>query len=216
MDIPKLAQKRPRWSLKASFLTALGILCVTTLLVLLAVKKSIWAELEIVTVAISCMMFAYLTTVLHLGVRFDKNERFVIDWPKGRPFDLMDVSVQGAPDTGGLFTELGAESGIAGLLLGLLVDIVASLVLIIVIPVILWLGMNAILAVPIVVGLPLFYFYRRALRGIVLRGRRCRGSIGLSLFHAFTSTIGYTFWFYGIFFLAHRVDQFFKIGERSL
>ena len=49
MKANTLRNTRPRWSLKSSFYTVLGILILATPLVLLTVKKSIWVELEMIT-----------------------------------------------------------------------------------------------------------------------------------------------------------------------
>jgi hypothetical protein len=198
---------RTRWSIKSSFFTALGILVVITPLVLLTVKKSIWTELEILTVIISAIMLVYLTVVLFLGVRFDMKERFAIAWPKGEAPSVLDAATYFPGDTGGLFTELGSEAGILGMIVGFLLDILASILLVFLIAVVLWIGFNGILAAILAVATPLFFFYGRVLKSIVLKGRRCRGNVGLSLLHALKSTLGYTVWFYGLFMLAHYVSQ---------
>lgn len=194
---------RPRWNLKSSFYTALGIVAVVTPLVLLTVRKSIWTELEVLTGIVSAIMFAYLTVILFLGVRFDRNERFTIAWPKGKPTDFAL-----APgDFCGWFTQLGAEAGILGVIVGMLLDIVATFVIVFAVSFLLWIGFNGILAVILAVCLPLFFFYRRVLRSIVTKGRRCRGNIRASLFQSFKSTLGYAVWFYGIFLLAQYVEH---------
>ena len=91
MNKGKLRSPRPRWSAKSSFLAAVGILGVVTPLVLLVVHKSIWTDLEVITAAVAGIMFAFLTAVLHAGVRFDKSERFSIAWPKTNSLDVMDA-----------------------------------------------------------------------------------------------------------------------------
>jgi hypothetical protein len=199
---------RPRWSLKSSFYTAVGIVALVTPLVLLTIGKSIWTELEILTLVISALMFIYLTAVLYLGVRFNKNERFAIEWPKGDPADIFDASLYFPGDTGGFFTGLGAEAGILGAIIGFILDVVATLILAYAISLLLWIGFNGVAVLVPAVGLPLFFFYRRALRAIVLKGRRCQGKPGRSMLHALKSTLGYAVWFYGIFMLAHHIQRF--------
>jgi hypothetical protein len=207
MKPPSLRYPRPRWSLKASFYTALGIIILITPLVLLIVKKSLWTELEILTGIISAMMFIYLSVILFLGVRFDKHERIIIEWPRGDPFSLSDASSYIPGETGGFFTELGSEAGIPGIIIGFILDMVATVVIVLVISLLLWIGLNGIEAVILAVCIPLYFFYRRALRAIVVKGRCCRGNIGASLLQSLKSTLGYAVWFYGIFIMARYVEQ---------
>ena len=152
-------------------------------------------------------MFLYLTIILFLGVRFDKNERFVIEWPKGDPTSIFDAASFAPGDTGGFFTEIGSEAGLLGIVIGFILDIIATIVIVFVISILLWIGLNGILAVSLAVCVPLFFFYRRALRSVVTKGRRCQGNIKASLLHALKSTLGYTIWFYGIFMIAHHIEQ---------
>ena len=203
-----LRNTRPRWSLKSSFYTVLGILILVTPLVLLTVKKSIWTELEIVTGIISAIMFAYLSVILYFGVHFNKHERIIVDWPKASPIDISDAGSYITGDFGGgFFTDLGSELGIPGIVIGFILDIFATFIIVCLISLLLWIGLNGIEAMILAVCIPLYFFYRRALRAIVIRGRRCRGNIGVSLLRAFKSTLGYAVWFYGIFTLAHYVEQ---------
>jgi cellobiose-specific phosphotransferase system component IIC len=206
MKANTLRNTRPRWSLKSSFYTALVILILVTPLVLLTVQKSIWTELEMITGIISAMMFIYLAVILYQGVRFDKNERIIIDWPKESPIRLSDAGSYVTGDFGGFFTELGSEAGIPGLIIGFILDIFATFIIVFLISLLLWIGLNGIEAV-LAVSIPLYFFYRRALRAIVIRGRRCRGNIVASLLQALKSTLGYAVWFYGIFMLAHYVEH---------
>ena len=67
MNKGKLRSPRPRWSVKSSFLAAIGTLAVVTPLVLLIVHKSIWTELEAVTAAVSVLMFAFLGPRIEIG-----------------------------------------------------------------------------------------------------------------------------------------------------
>jgi Trk-type K+ transport system membrane component len=76
-----------------------------------------------------------------------------------------------------------------------------------VISLLLWIGLNGIGAVILAVCIPLYFFYRRVLRAIVIRGRRCRGNIRASILQALKATLGYAVWFYGIFTLAHYLEH---------
>ena len=207
MNFGKQISARPRWSLKSSFITALGIIAIITPLILLTVKKSIWTELEIVTGIISVIIFCYLSMVLYLGVRFDKKERFVIEWPQGNLNSLMDATSLIPDDISGVFTDMGSEAGIPGMIIGFILDVIVSIVLVFLISLLFWLGFNGILAVIIAVCLPLFYFYRRVLRSIILRGRNCRANPRLSMIHSIKYTLGYSLWFYGVFCGARLIQQ---------
>jgi len=184
-----------------------GIFIIVTLTVLITLKRSIWAELEIITGVMALFMFAFLMTALYLGVRFDKRERFSIDWPQGSPNDLIDASGYVPGDSSGFFTEAGSEAGILGIIIGFILDILVTIILIYVIAFIIWLGLNVFLAAILSLSLPLFYFYRRTLREIVARGKYCRGHLMKSAMLAFKSTLGYSIWFYIIFFMAHQIEQ---------
>lgn len=192
--------------MKSSFLTALILLIAVTALVFLTVHKSIWTELEIVTAGVALLMFAFLTVVLHHGVRFDKNERFSVAWPEISALDLIDASSSFTPDIDS-FIDCGADAGPLGIILGVLLSVVGSVVLTVIISLLLWFGVNVIWAVVVAVSLPLFYFYRRSLRSIVVKGRTCRGDWSRSAGHAFLSTLLYTAWFYVIFVLAHHIEK---------
>jgi hypothetical protein len=71
-------------------------------------------------------MFAFLTVVLHHGVRFDKNERFSIACPGISPLELLNSSF--TPDIDS-FIDCGAEAGPLGIILGILLSVVGSVVL---------------------------------------------------------------------------------------
>lgn len=192
---------RPRWSARTSFAVALGIIATTAPIVLFLIRKSIWEELEVVTGAVACALFVYFSVILYLGVRFDADRKAHIEWPVGRPADFADA-VSFVPGDG-FFTELGSEGGCLGMLLGFLLDLVAALVIAVVVAAVLWLGVNAMVALFI----PLFFLHRRFLRYVVTRGRHCRGQAGRSLFHGLASAALYTCWFYAIFFLAHTIHE---------
>ena len=198
-------QFRPRWSMKSSFMTGVALSIAVTVIVLMTVHRSIWTELEIVTAGVALLMFAFLTVVLHHGVRFDKNERFSVVWPNSSPLEILDAT----PDTPGLdsFINFDLDDGPLGWIFGALLGVAGSVVLTVMIPLVLWIGVNAVWAVVIAVSLPLFYFYRRILRSIVVKGRACRGNWSRATGHACLSTILYTAWFYVIFVLAHHIDK---------
>lgn len=90
--VKRLMPPRPKWSLKTSFLFSILLLILLTLLIFFTVHQSFWAELEIVTASIAVLMFGYFSVILYLGVRFDRNERFAIVWPKGDPTALLDAN----------------------------------------------------------------------------------------------------------------------------
>ena len=200
---------RPKWSLRSSFHAALGIAIVVSLVGIVVLRQSIWAELEIITGILALCMFAFLTTVLYLGDRFDKRERYSIDLPKGSPGDWVDATCYTPGETSGIFTEAGAEAGLLGLIIGFIVDVLVTIVLVYIIAAILWAGLNLLLGAVACFSIPLFYFYRRVLRGIVAKGRSCRAHRARSVLYSLRSTTGYALWLYAIIFLAHLVHRSF-------
>lgn len=169
-------------------------------IVVFAVHKSVWVELEIVTAVLSGLLFVYFTVILHQGVRFTKDRKALIDWPVGRPTSLADYLL--IPDTG-YFTAAGAEWGCLGILIGFLLDVAAVIVLVFLISVLLWLGISAIAAVILF----LYWVHTRWLRYLVTTGRHCRGNWAKSLAHGAVTSLRFTLWFYAAFFLAQRIDQ---------
>lgn len=199
--------KRPRWSTRTSFIAGLCLLGFLTPLTLITVHRSIWQELEIITGALSLLAFVYLTAVLYKGVRFDKSEGFSVDWPQVRPGEMLKAMDWTPVDSGGFFTEAGAEAGLLGAVVGFLLDLLVSIFLAALISMVIWLGLNAAVGIILAVFLPVFYLYRRSLRFIVARGRTCRGSFGKSVLYALGATALYTVWFYAIFHAAHHFSR---------
>ena len=104
MKFPAPRSPRPKWSVRTSFAVALGIIAITTPIVLFIVRKSIWEELEMVTAAVACALFVYFAAILYLGVRFDADRKAHVEWPIGRPADFADPASYIPGD--GFFTEL--------------------------------------------------------------------------------------------------------------
>jgi hypothetical protein len=205
IQIMKLRVKKPKrskWSFKTNFWGAISIVLLVALVVLIFLKKSIWVELEIIVGVISLFIFIYLYYVLYHGIRFDNNEKYTITW---KNIDADSLSSATIIDTGFGFTAAGAESGILGLVVGFLLDIIISIVLSLLIAVLLWIGLNFILTAIVVLTIPLFYIFRRSLRYIVAKGRRCYKNSRKSFFFAIKSTIAYTVWLYCLIFLGHYI-----------
>jgi hypothetical protein len=201
----KKHSRRPKWSLKTSFLVALGILSLTIPLILLTVDNSIWARLELITAIISIFIFAFLFLVLYQGVRFDKNERYELQWVK-RPEKFLDSTSE--MEFGGVFSQ--SADDLVGFLIGIILDALIAIVLGIVIALLFWLGVNLIMGAITAVTIPLYFLFRRSIRYIVVRGRMCRGKIGKSLWYALRYTVINTIWFYMILF----IGQYLVIAER--
>ena len=209
MNIGRSLFKRPGWSLKSSFLAALGLVAVITCMICLTVRKSVWVELEIVALALAPIMFVYMATVLYLGVRFDKKERFSVDWQSWRDrSNVIDNAVDIIPiDFEFSFTALGAEAGILGIIIGFIADVLASVFLMVLISFVLWFGINVLPEAVVIIFFPLFYFYRRSLRYLVAKGRVCKGNLGKSALHAFLSSVMYSMWFYLMVFAGHYISK---------
>jgi Flp pilus assembly protein TadB len=195
------ANRRPRWSLKTSFQAMLGILLVVTPLIIIIVEKSIWVKLELITAVVTVFIFGYLCLILYYGVRFDKRERYQFPGVAEKSAEWLESGADAVP--GGGFIEAGAAEGLGGLLVGILLEILATLIVTVLLVLILWIGMNLIVGAIALVGIPLFFLFRRSLRYVVGRGRRCHGDLGKSLAYAFYYTIVNALWFYLILFSAH-------------
>ena len=196
--------KRPRWSLTTHFWGAVTIVLLVSLTTFLVLKKPVWAELEILIGVLSLFMFAYFFLLLYHGVRFDKNERYLILWPSQLP-DWLNTTP--ALDTGGTFTEGGAEAGPLGILLGFLLDLVASIVLTFLLAVVLWLSLNVFVTAVVVLGAPLFFLFRRSVRYVVAKGRTCHQDSGRACWFALRATLVNTLWFYAILEGAHYIAR---------
>jgi hypothetical protein len=165
------------------------------------VHRSVWEELEVVTGVLAALMFAYFAVILHQGIRFTKERRALIDWPRGRPTEVMDA-LAWSPDVW-FFTEAGAESGVIGLVVGVILDIVAMIILTFLAGLLLWLGANAIVAIVLF----LFWVHARWLRYLVTTGRHCRGRWARSLLHSGFTTVRFAMWFYLAFFIARKIGE---------
>jgi hypothetical protein len=197
---------RPKWSFETHFWAAVVIAAIANACVLLISKKNIWVELEIIVGVLSLICFAYFLFLFYYGIRFEKKETYSIVWKPFR-FDGSWFDTLGMVDTGGLFTEAGAEAGPLGCVVGLLLDLVVSIILIIVIAFLLWFGINIVTTGIIVLLLPLYLLFRRSLRVAIARGRTCRGNLGKSLKFAFLVTITNMVWLYLIIFTGHHISR---------
>ncbi|NOT58159.1 MAG: hypothetical protein HOP18_26445 [Deltaproteobacteria bacterium] len=196
----RLKPKRPRWSLRTNFFGAIGVIVLVSLITIFALKKSLWIELEIILGILSLFMFTYFFLLLYHGVRFDRNETFLITW---RPSfsDLSDASSY--IDTGGTFTGGGAEAGPLGLVIGFLLDLLVSILLTFLLAVVLWLGLNVVVTVIVVLGTPLFFLFRRSVPYIVAKGRACHQDFSRAGWFALRATVFNTLWFYAMVLGAH-------------
>jgi len=202
--------KRPKWSLKTSFVAAIVLFIAVTILVFALVEKSVWARLELITSILAGLCFIYLWAVLYAGVRFDKKERYEFRWVGWKP---VEWAAQTPADTGGIFTGAGAEAGPLGCLAGFLLDIVVSLLITILLAFLFWLGANILMTAVIAIFIPLFFLFRRSLRIVAARGRRCRGDLRKSFAYALVYTALNAVWFYAILFAAHYIA--FKTGMKA-
>ena len=206
MDSKRSIFIRPHWSLRSSFLTALCLLAIVTTVILVTVKKSLWLDLEIVTTVLAPIMFVYMTVVLYLGVKFEKEKGFSVNLNWREIINVADLlNVTTVFDIGFPFSMLFSEAGRLGLVLGIILDLIVSVLLIVFICAVLWFGINALPETIVIIFFPLFYFYRRSLRYLVVRGRAYRGNLGKAMIHAFFASIIYSAWFYTIILVSHYV-----------
>lgn len=111
-------------------------------------------------------------------------------------------------NTGGTFTEGGAEAGPLGIIIGFLLDLLVSAVIAFVIAVILWLSFNLVVTGVVFISIPLFFLFRRSIRYIVAKGRTCHGNVGKSFLFALRATVTNTVWLYAILATAHYMARF--------
>jgi len=144
--------RRPRWSLSTSFWEAGIVILLVSCLTFFGLKKSLWAELEILVGILSLFMFMYFFLLLYHGVRFDKREQDLMPW-RAKLTDWLDASP--SVDMGWTFTEGGAEAGPLGLVVGFLLDLLVSIVLTVLLAVVLWLSLNVFVTAVVLLGTPL-------------------------------------------------------------
>lgn len=202
MDSNAKPGRRPKWSLQTSFWFMLGIGAIVSAIVTLTLKKSIWVELEIVLACLSLCLFGFVFAVLYWGVVFDRNESLDVRW-RGGEFGRWLDSVG---DVGRL--DLGGEDPLS-CLLGLLLGLVLSVVLSFLIAAILWLGFGAMMTAVAVIALPLFFVFRRILRGAVVQGRRCRGRAGAAAASALAATAANMIWLYLVLIGGYAISRYF-------
>jgi Ca2+/Na+ antiporter len=199
---PSRRRRRPRWGLKAHFIAALIVAGATTAVVLFLVDVSLWQRLEAVVLALFLVVFAYSWFVLYRGVRFDKRERFHLQWLSSDPSDFMVVG----PDvTLGVFTEAGAEEGPLGCAVGFVLDVIVSVVLALLLTFVLWLGANLLVVSITALAIPVFFVFSRLLRLVVARGRKCCGNKTRALSHALVFAAVSSAWLYVVLYAAHQL-----------
>jgi len=188
--------------MKTNFWGTIGVALLVSLVTLLVLKKSLWAELEILIGILSLFMFAYFFLLLYHGVRFDRNESYLITW-RSNLADWLDTTAH--VDTGGAFTEGGAEAGPLGLVVGFLLDVLLSILLTLLLAVVLWLSMNVLVTTVVLLGTPLFFLFRRSVRYVVAKGRSCHKDSRKAFWFALRATLLNTLWLYAILLGAHYI-----------
>jgi hypothetical protein len=201
MTPPPAKRVTPKWSLASSFWFVSWVTVIVVFVVFLTSHQSVWMELEMATAVLTGLMFMYFSVILHQGVRFNDARRAIIDWPSSTPRSILE-GIDIAPEFG-FFSELGAELGIVGLILGFILDLVAMFVLAFLICWMFWLGCNVLLAVIVF----LYWVHRRWLRYLVTRGRRCRGNWPRCLWHGGKVALIYGFWFYLAIVAARQIAE---------
>jgi hypothetical protein len=200
----QLKVRRPRWSLATSFWGAAIVILLVSCLTLFVLKKSLWTELEILIGILSLFMFGYFFLLLYHGVRFDKREQQLIRW-RASLADWLETTP--SVDTGGTFTEGGAEAGPLGLVVGFLLDLLISIVLTLLLAVVLWLSLNVFVTAVVLLGTPLFFLFRRSVRYVVAKGRLCHKDSSRAFWFALRATLTNTVWLYAILEGAHYIAK---------
>lgn len=181
MTAPAPRRQRPRWSAKSSFIYSICLTGIVATLVLALGKRSIWFELELTVGILAVCFFLFLTYVLYHGVAMDQRERF-------------EFAFIGPPEVGSGWAEaldfpISVADDLAGCLGGLVLGLLGVIMLAVLLPILLWIGINLFIATIALLVLPMFFLYRVSLRQIVVRGRGCRGRLGKSVGFAAVYTL---------------------------
>jgi len=197
--------RRQRWSARVLGGGALVLLAAVAAPIWMMRNASVWQRLEVATLLLSVVMFAFLFWALYFGIRLDARERLHVRWAHWSETRLKED--WSTIDIGSSFTETLGSDSIGGFIVGILLDILVSLALAFAISVVLWLGVNAMIAVILITVLPGFYLFRRSLRVVLAQGRHCRGRVWRAGFFALRTTVLYTIWLHAIFLVASQVSK---------
>lgn len=198
--------RRPRWSLKILFGVVAFLIVVCALIACVVSTKSLLLRLEVLTLVLSAGLFGFLWTALYRGVRVDARERLQIDWAPRRLTDCdpgIDIGL--GADAIELCTTAGAEHGPVGLVVGFLAGLLLTVGLSVVVAVVVWIGLHAAVATALILIVPAFVLFRRTIRGVLVRGRTCRGRWLKSFAYALGMTALYTSWLQAILFGAKLI-----------
>jgi Ca2+/Na+ antiporter len=194
-----------------SFWAGVSILVLSTFIVFLLLRKPVWAELEFTVLVISAITFLFYFYILYHGVRFDRNEKYSIS---GRSVEFptwLDTFDVGWLDLGIDFGE-----GFLGVIVSLIVGLLIALLAVVLIGLLIWVGANLITVGLPVLFLPLYMVFRRAVRYVAAKGRRCFGKAVPSALFAFRATLVNMGWVYIVIYLGHRLSlHLHKIGRLS-
>lgn len=205
-------RKRVRWSILVQFCAAVCIALLTSVLVILLLKKSLWSELEIIVGVLSFFYLIYAFLIFYKGVRLNKKEKYTFQWIS-QPEILSQAYLPVGIDTTDFgFTSALSSEGPLGCLLGLILDVFVSFVIVLAIAALLWLGMNVLLTAIVALCLPLFYLFRRSLRVAIARGRACHKKAGKSIMQATITTVTNMGWLYLVIFVGHHCYNWLKIN----
>ncbi len=193
--------KRPKWSLKSTFLYLCAAVLLVVPLIVFLFDGSIWARLELATTVLAVGLFLFLSHVLYHGLRFEGDRRFSLIRRRANSADF--TSYFACDSFVGLFSTLGEVGGLAGLLIGFLLDVIVSLLLSLLVAALFWLGTNVLIVSISALLLPLYLIFRRFLMYVVWYGRSSRGRLGKSFFAAACYTAASTLWLYAVLFFGH-------------
>ena len=144
---------------------------------------------------LSSAFFTFITVGLYRGLKMKDNLGKLtakFDWKKIEPLKNIDSSNTDIPVVG---------DGIAGIILSVILWIIVSVIL----SVLLWLfGAFLWISVLLFIGM-LYWIFFRALRLVFKKSPDCQGQLDRSLMFAFFYTTLYTFWIFGIIYVASRI-----------
>ncbi|HLL90515.1 MAG TPA: hypothetical protein VK324_14540 [Tepidisphaeraceae bacterium] len=157
-------------------------------LLFVVLQTSPLVEIEITLGATLVVLMAFLTVGLYRGARVHK----------GQPptaFNGMELGNVGRHWDGTLpDLDIGDADGCLGAAVAALLWILVGVLLVFV----LWGLLNVFIAILLTAAAGLYWIFYRALRQIIVRGRRCRGNLGLSMVYAAFFTLLYAGWLVGV------------------
>jgi hypothetical protein len=205
--------KQPKlvWSLQATSIFFLLLLCVSLFTALYFGNKPLWIEFEVVVLVFGFFLFCFYTLALYRGIAF---KHLRIKSPTLSTEHVSFLKIDKWLDSGrpiydsNFFTEMGADSGMLAAIAGFIIDCLISIFLSLLITGLVWIGLNAIISGSLFIFVPLYYLFKRSTLVLLRHARRCNGQLLVSLSFAFAYAFSYSTIFLGAIYLIHKIMRY--------